>query len=562
MLWQKRSFNQEQYDTLRFHGVAPVFCTLLSNRQLPWVKNKSDIGLLINSPISLLEDPTAIANMEEGSKYFLDAKDKHVAIFGDYDADGIISSYMCERLLLSLNATSVDTYLPSRVDDGYGLNPQSVENFLALCKKDYRLIIVLDCGTSSKTQIEKIKNTMPKADIVILDHHIIDQENFSSNANCVINPRINDSTPYCAGGIVYQMVRQCAKTVTTINHLKYIPYAAITTISDVCDMTGSNRIIVKNGLDVLKMCQDPGITALFKVAEIDKTKCNVENISFSIGPMINASGRMKSASKAFQLLRKRDETKAMELAQELKTLNETRKKVQKEMAEEALLQFEKNRNGKNSALLFNEKWNHGIVGIVASKIVDKYHVPTLCFGLSKGEIKGSARSVSPINIKEVMDDCKHIFTKHGGHEMAAGATLNKEWLEKAWEEFNSSLEKYKKSHNVNDPVVEYDFEVDDDLMLRLDESFCDRLAMLEPYGSGNEMPVFLAKNMYCREVKMWKSGSGGFVTIDNTSLESFSFTDDLKKYQDKKIDFLFTLVRSFMYNKKWNIKLTDIKIIK
>jgi single-stranded-DNA-specific exonuclease len=228
--------------------------------------------------------------------------------------------------------------------------------------------------------IEKIKQAMPQADIVIVDHHIINPDQFSSNANVVVNPRLNDSTPYCTGGLVYQLARQCAKTCQSVRQIRYLPYAAIATIADVCTMTGSNRIIVKNGLDALKMCEDKGISALFKVAEIDRSRCNTENISFGIGPMINASGRVRVASKAFLLLRKQDPDKAMELAKELRQFNEESKEIQKTIAEEAIAKFEKERGSRNCALLYSDQWNPGIVGIVASKIVDKHKVPTICFG--------------------------------------------------------------------------------------------------------------------------------------------------------------------------------------
>jgi single-stranded-DNA-specific exonuclease len=562
MQWIKKPFDKEQFETLKKQGVFTAFCTLLSNRNFPWVRTKRDIGTLVESSLSLIEDSDVVANMKEGAEFLVKVKGAHAVIFGDYDADGIMSAFMCEKLLLALQATTVDTYLPTRENDGYGLNNESVENFLAICKKDYRLVVVLDCGTSSKDQIEKIKKHLPKAKIVIIDHHIVDNDKYSSNADCVVNPRLNDSTAYCAAGLVYQMARECAKYDNKINHLSYITYAAIATITDVCPLIGSNRILVKNGLNALKMCQDIGISSLFKVAEIDKTKCDVENISFGVGPMINASGRIKVAAKAFQLLRKKDEAKAIELAQELKDLNEKRKKIQKVMAEEALKQFEDNRNGRNCAVLYNENWNPSIVGIVASKVVDKYQVPTLCFGKDREKIKGSARSVHGVNVKEVMDCCKHLFLKHGGHEMAAGATLDPQQLDNAWNDFNKAVEKYRSENKIGEPVSYYDLEVDQELMMRVDENFCDRLSMLEPFGQSNEVPVFLAQKMFCREVKMWKSGAGGFVTVDNVTIQTFTFLPNMKSYENKDIDFLFSIKKSFMGKDKWNIKILDARLAK
>lgn len=560
MDWKIKSFRKEQYNRLKTQGVAPVFCALVSNRDFPWVKNKKDIGLLIQSPFSMLEDATNIAGLEQIANHLREIEGKDVVIFGDYDADGVLSSFICEKLLYEIGVKSVDVYLPSRIDDGYGLNQTSVDNFLAICKKNYSLVIVLDCGTSSKSQIDKIKGHLKNAKVAIIDHHIIDPYNFSSNADFIANPRLNNATPYCSGGLVYQLVRKCSSHFN-INHLDYIPYAAIATIADVSTLTGSNRIIVKNGLDVLKTCGDYGINALFDVTEVDKTRCTTEDISYKIGPIINASGRLHAASKAFQLLKKNNEHDAMEAANFLQRLNEERKRLQKDMSEEAFQLFEKERNGRNSALLYCEKWNPSIVGIVASKVSERYGIPVLCFGSSKDQIKGSARSITDINVKAVMDRCSHIFLKYGGHEMAAGATLDPKFVDTAWDIFDKEVTAYRKENNIGDPILEYDYEVDEELLLKMDNSFCDRLSLMEPFGSGNEIPVFRANGMHCSEVKNWKSGSGGFILLDNTSLSSYGFGTSLKSMEHRKVDILFSLTRSFISGEKWQMKIMDFHTV-
>ncbi len=557
--WIQKKYNQEQFDTLKRQGVAPIFCTLLSNREFPWVLTKRDIGTLIESNLDLIEPPENIYGLKEVCNFLLDCKDKDVVVFGDYDADGVISSYLCERLLLSLGAKSVDTYLPSRIDDGYGLNDDSIVNFLKICKKPYKLLVVLDCGTSSNKQIQKIKESLNQIDIVIIDHHIVNEKDFSTNADAICNPRLNDSNLYCTGGLMYQIANYCSKLNKKINSLNYLPYAAITTITDVCDLTGSNRIIVKNGLYKLKTCQDVGINELLKVVKVDKTKCTTDDIAFYIGPLINASGRVKLAAKAFQLLRKKDKVQAEQIAKYLYGLNETRKKIQKEVAEEAFSMCESSIAGKDSILLYNEKWNPGVVGIVASKLTEKFNVPAICFGSSKGVIKGSARSIMGINIKQIMDSCSIIFKKHGGHEMAAGATLSEEYVDTAWDIFDKEVKKYKEKYSSLTNCIEYDYEVDKELLVRIDSSFCERLSMLEPYGSANQEPVFICKDLYCRKVQMWRSGNGGFVKMDNTLIDCFTFIKNMKDYENKEVDILFTLSMSFIKKSEWNIKIREVK---
>jgi single-stranded-DNA-specific exonuclease len=559
MNWKPKEFDQEQYNDLKSAGLVPLFCTLLSNRAFSNVRTKSDVELLVTCPFKMMESPNTLPNIEPMRDIFLDSDGKDAVMFGDYDVDGVVSCFMCERLLLEIGSSSVDVYLPSRIDDGYGLNSKSVDHFLTLCKKDYKLVVVLDCGSSSEEQIKKIKKHLPNAKVVVIDHHIIEESTFSESADAVVNPRMNDSTPYCTGGLMYQLVRSCMHKVPVSIEL-YLAYSAIATISDVCEMTNGNRTIVRNGLEAMSSITDPGLLALLEISEINPKNCCTEDISFRIGPLLNASGRIEVANVAYKLLKSATPRKAKENAKKLHELNEKRKKMQNAMADEAIEFFEKNGKNRKSALLYFEHWNPGIVGIVASKIVDRFQVPTICFGSSNGEIKGSARSVKGINIKEVMDMCKHLFIKYGGHEMAAGATLDPICLDTAWDTFNESVMLYMGKNMVAEPAIFYDYEVDPDLLIRIDSVFCERLVKLEPYGSGNETPVFLAKNVFCADVKEWSSGKGGFVKLDNVGLNCFAFGPDLKnRMEGKSVDILFSLARSFVRGEKWQIKIIDVK---
>lgn len=559
MNWKQKPFDDEQYSMLRHAGLVPLFCTLISNRAFSDVRTKTDVQKLVTAPFSMIESPLDIPNMDIATKIILQNGEEDAVVFGDYDVDGITSSFMCERLLKDLGARSVDVYLPSRVNDGYGLNPKSVKNFLSICQKDYALVVVLDCGSSSHDQIENIKERLPNAKIVVIDHHIISEDSISSNADVIVNWRLGDCTPYCTAGLVYQLSRLCGRE-KRLNDNDYLPYAAIGTIADVCEMVHSNRIIVRNGLEALSAVKDPGLLALLEISEVKIKDCNPEDISFKIGPLLNASGRIKVAKKAYRLLKSGTKEDAHKRACELKKLNEERRAIQQKIAEEAISQFEERKIPMKSALLYSEQWNPGVVGIVASKITEKYHVPTICFGMSNGAIKGSARSVQGINIKEVMDICSHIFLKYGGHEMAAGATLDPVCLETAWDTFNEAVLRYMDKNNIGEPSVYYDYEVDPDLLLKIDEVFCERLVKLEPYGSGNEMPVFRANNVFCSKVKEWRSGKGGFVNLDNTSLQAFGFFPELQdQLENCSVDILFSLVRSFLPGDKWQIKIIDFK---
>jgi single-stranded-DNA-specific exonuclease len=559
MIWKEKLYREDQFNLLKGQGVAELFCSLIANRNFEHIKKKSDIKTLIDSPFDLIEPPEALENIELAMRECITAGGHDVVVFGDYDVDGIVSSYMFEKLMRELHASSVDVYLPSRTSDGYGLNDRSVENFIKICKKPYALVAILDCGSSSRKHIEKIRAHLPDARCIVIDHHIIEPENFSSNADAVVNPRMNDATPYCTGGLVFQLARKCGEEAI-INVPKYMPYAALTTIADVCELTGTNRVIVKNGLRQLNSCTDVGLSTLFKVADVSTIDCNSEDIAFRIAPMINASGRMTVASDAYKVFMSEDIEQAKVSAKHLKSLNEDRKKIQKEAAVEAISIFDADQAGKSSALLYKENWNPSIVGIVASKISETYNVPTICFGNYDGKIKGSARSIEGVNIKEIMDSCSEIFIAHGGHEMAAGAELDPAFIDTAWEIFDKKVKEYLEAHNIGEPSISYDCELSPDLMLRVNDVFCERLAMLEPYGPGNPTPIFRANGLQCNRVKEWGSGTGAFVHFDNTGLNSVAYGKGIKKrLHGKTVDVLFSINRSFLDEEDWHMRIIDFK---
>ena len=550
MIWKQRETNREQLQALGDAGISEFFANLVSNRNFPDVRSKQDVAQLINSPLDLLEDPSNIANVANIAQMFCDASGKAVAVYGDYDVDGIVSSYMCKRLLLSLGAESVDVYIPNRMEDGYGLNPTSVKRFCTAIKKNYALIVVLDCGSSSRDQIHIIRQKLPQTKVVVIDHHIVDEDNFSSNADYVVNPRMGKHTPYCTGGLMYQMVRQCS-TIQAFEHHLYLPYSAMTTIADVCDLVDSNRIIVMHGIKYLETSEDIGLQELFKAGDVKMDDCEAEDIAFRIAPMINASGRIEVAAPAFKLLMSQDRDEAKGFAKKLQTLNETRKKIQKKMEHEAeaLGQL---KHADHGLLLYSDDWNTGVVGIVASRMVEKFGVPAICFGEAKGEIKGSARSIGEINIKAVMDSVSDLFERYGGHEMAAGATLKREVLNEAAQIFDEAVGRYKEENGIGEPVFHYDLLLTMDVIRRINNDFCERLSKLGPFGHGNERPIFRINGIECKQVRQWSKNNGGFVDFDEFGLTCIAYGENLKaKMEDRALDLLISITRSFLDGERW-----------
>jgi len=553
MIWTKNQHDPKLKSLLEADGVSSIFAELIAGRDTG-ILSKSDIPGYAEADLGLLEDPTLIPNVETATDVVLEAagKGRSAMIFGDYDADGVISSYMMKRLLHGTGYERVDCFIPDRIAEGYGLNDISVANFLRQCSIEYDLVVALDCGSSSRKQIEMIKKIIPNTKVVVLDHHIVESGEFSDNADAVLNPRLGTATHFCTGGVVYQFARAVGSRIG-IGADALLPYAAITTVADVCELKRGNRILVKNGLQAMEHCTDPGLRMIMEKASINPAQCTVRDIGFGIGPLINAAGRLKHASIALNALQSLDIDTAKHMAASLAHINEERKVLQNKTFEKALEKC-KGRTGMSSALIYDEKWHTGVVGIVASKICEKFGVPTICFGRANGKIKGSARSIQGVHVKEIMDRCSELFSKHGGHEMAAGATLKDDRLEDAWDVFDTEVAAYLKEKGVSlGHKAFYDTELTEGSIRRLDGHFCSMLESLGPFGNGNERPVFRANGLKCFGVSPWGSGTGAFFRFEKLSLDCYGRTGDADpmNMKGKHLDILFDLERSFADKTKW-----------
>lgn len=550
MEWIKKDQDEELRDALLSEGVSSIFAELVAGRNTG-IKRKMDIPAYAEAGLDTLEEPTLMPMMDEALGA-VTASPGCAAIFGDYDADGVVSTYMMSRLLKGAGYSRVDWFIPDRITEGYGLNDVSVANFLKSCTNAYDLIVALDCGSSSRDQIAEIRSVHPNARVIVLDHHIISKSSYSENADAVLNPRLGDATPFCTGGVVYQFGRVLGEHLGA-SPAALLPYAAITTVADVCELIKGNRILVRNGLRAMGECPDVGLRAIMDKASISPSKCTVRDIGFGIGPMINAAGRMNHAKAALITLLSSDIDSAKQMAAMLANTNEKRKALQNHTFDEALEKL-KGQKGRSSALLYDKNWHTGIVGIVASKICEKFGVPTICFGTANGKIKGSARSIEGVHVKEIMDRCSHLFLRHGGHEMAAGAALKPEMLDEAWDVFDTEVAAYLKENNMSlGHKATYDVELDEGTVRRLDARFCGMLDSLGPFGNGNEKPVFRANNLKCTRVHPWGSGTGAFFNFELLGLDCYGRTGDTDPMvmKGKHLDILFELERSFTDKGKW-----------
>jgi single-stranded-DNA-specific exonuclease len=560
-IWQQKKINKTLYKSLIKSGKSPLASMLVSSRNFK-VNNAKELDSYINASCEDIEDPDLIPDMVKFKSFFHKSQlPDTIVVFGDYDVDGTISTFMMRKFLREIGVKNVKGFTPDRARDGYGLNPNSLENFIKEFK-DQKLdyIILMDCGTNSAIEIDGLKAEFG-CKVLVVDHHLLDANNCLHNCDAIISNRLENctSTPYCTGGLAYQFIRAMSKEYK-INTDDYIIYGAITTIADLVEFDGNNRTIVSAGLQRVMKCKEVGLHALYEVCQVNPRKCTTVDIGFRIGPRINANGRMESAMIVADLLEAKDRKEAMKLAVKIDMTNNNRREIQKVIFQEALEYLEMH-PPKNSILIYNESWNPGVVGIVASKLIDIYNVPTMVFGGNKGNFKGSARSLAGINVKEVMDRVSHIFDHHGGHEMAAGAQLCKEHLDDAWDIFDAEIQKYKKENEISVVTLSYDVLLPAKTFKIITDSFCDKVNMLAPFGMGNETPLFRVNNVNVDKVFQWKSNAGGFVIFEGLEFDCFVYMPDAKEnLEEKNVDILFEIGENFKDGKQWALIIKEFKV--
>lgn len=551
-IWRQRPINKKLFKQLYSAISDPILCAIASSRDYG-IETPEDFYAFINSDLSNLNSPDIVPNIEKIVDIFCDPP-KTAYIFGDYDVDGTFSSFMLRNILYSGGCKDVHFFIPHRKEDGYGLNPKSLDNFIQRANgQDVGLVVFLDCGTNSKKEIEILKDKLNNPTVVIIDHHIVEPESFADNAEVIINNRLADGVPpYSTGGLVYQVARKLGNKLR-FKPDKLLPYAAIATVADVSPLVGDNRIIVANGLAQMNSVKNHGLVELMRVSGIDSENCTTEDISFRLAPRINANGRIEHAESVMKLLCERDEDAAFGMALEMNNVNDTRRKIQKRMIEHAVKTIGEQCDGQ-SILLYNDKWEIGIVGIVASKLTEKYGVPSIVFGNHDGKIKGSARSVKGINIKDAMDKISHIFETYGGHEMAAGATLKEKFAEKAHQIFEDAIVEYKQEMQVGEEPIEYDLLLKESTFQSIDDVFCENIQKFGPFGNDNEKIIFRVNGVKCTSVNEWGSGSGAFVSFDGLKMDCFIYEPNAsEKLEGKTLDILFEIGENFKDDQTWAI---------
>ena len=456
------------------------------------------IDFYLNGTVEDLYDGLLMKDMDRAVDILKEKieEGKKIRVIGDYDIDGVNATYILQQGLAGLGA-DVDTDIPDRIKDGYGLNQMLIDRAL---DDDVDTIITCDNGIAAMSEIAYGKeNGMT---IVVTDHHEVPylEENGEKKyllppADAVVDPhRADCEYPFkglCGAAVAYKLVevlyRVSGKSEQEVEHLQesLMENVAIATIGDVMDLVGENRVFVKKGLELLKTTKNEGLHALMQCTGVDTANLNTYHIGFVIGPCINAGGRLDTAKRALELLNASNRREAVTLAADLKELNDSRKEMTEEGVEEAVRQIESSSWKDDQVLVvYLPECHESIAGIIAGRIKERYYRPT--FVLTKGEtgVKGSGRSIEAYDMFAEMSRCRELFTKFGGHKLAAGLSLEEE-----------KVEVFRKRINELADLTEEDLQMKVSIDMRLpfpyiNEELIHELKILEPFGKGNGKPLF------------------------------------------------------------------------
>lgn len=468
-------------------NIPPILAQVLINRK---VKSKEEAEIFMRSGISSLHGPLSLPGIDKAAKRIKQAMKnrQNVFLFGDYDVDGVTS---CALLKLTLEklGLKVKHYLPHRVRDGYGINQEAV-NFAKKDKVD--LFISVDCGITNIKEIESLNAA--GIDTIIIDHH--EPQEALPAALAIVNPKLKGHNyPFrdlAAVGVVYKLCQELCSDLL----LDDLDLVLLGTVADVVPLVGENRTLVREGLGCLSQAKRPGLKALINTSRIKGRELDSYAVSFILGPRLNAAGRVSSAEIAFNLLTATSLSEAQALAQQLELENRRRQEIEKKILEEALAKVEREVNFKehNVIVLSNEGWHRGVLGIIASRIAEKFYRPTIIISTNDSYGKGSARSIRDFHIFNALSQCEELLETYGGHSHAAGLAI----LEDNIEKFKSLINEVAKVDlEPQDLIRALDIDAEADLNdITLDLILS--MKSLAPFGAGNPEPVFSSYNLFVR----------------------------------------------------------------
>ncbi len=556
-----------------YFNVLPELIFLLAKRG---ITGRKEIEEFLYPTLKDITDPFLMKDMEIACKlvYQTIAAGKEIIIWGDYDVDGVTATALLIRFFKNFTS-KIHWFIPNRFIHGYGLDKAEIKTLVEKVESDNPLLITVDCGISSYDEVVYAKELGCK--IIITDHHEPgDQEVLADAILNIKQDSCDFPDKHLAGvGIAFYLALGVRSHFRSMNYFttdRRIPnmknlldLVALGTIADMVALRGINRVLVKAGFEVINTSPSTGLSALLKESNIESEEITSEDIAFQIAPKINAAGRMDEASNAVQLLIEQDEIKARGYAKKLTALNIKRREECTRCLENTLTNYSKNRALHKYCVVLKSSFSIGVVGIVASQMADKLRKPVILIteiiDKEYGKVlRGSCRSANGIDLHAALKDCEEFLLQYGGHKMAAGVTLNESQLEK----FIHKLSTYLQS--IDDVEPEFD-EIDLELEVErvLESSYLQQLQLLEPFGVGNEKPIFLDKHLVINEIKRIGK-TGDHLTFhsrgkyDNKKCIGFQFgeyEENLRERQD--IDLIYSVsISRFKRRVQWQAQIVDI----
>ena len=566
--WKLKEKIANDFEQELLQKYNPVMLKLLFDRGL---FSQEKIENFFSADYAALSEVGNISGMSEAVSRIALAKTKkeRIAIFGDYDADGVTATALLFEILSSLGFTDLTYYIPDRQLEGYGINERALE-FLAA--DGVKLVITVDSGITNAAEVEKARSL--GLDVIITDHHHAPE--ILPKAVAVINPHLENSgfafTDLAGVGVAFKLAQALMQKMAPekMDQLKWLlDLVAIGTVADCVSLLGENRILVKYGLVVLSKTRRIGFQEMFKVGRIEigeNSLPDTQKIAYQIAPRINAAGRMDHASVSYKLIVEKDTAQARLLALDVESKNQERQKMTAEIVKEIETLVLKDFGEKKFIHVANPHWPVGILGLVAGKATEKFQKPIVVFQEQEQEYVGSLRSIPEINIIEKIEQCAELLSRFGGHSQAAGVRVSKGNMEKFCAKMTKLIEADLAGKEIiSTLLVDAEVGVED-----LNWEFMAELKKMEPFGMGNKEPVFMLRGMRISDVRMvgngskhlkmsLRSDSGGPQIFDAIGFKLGAEFPDLKK--DDLLDVVFNLSEDeWNGTKKMQLKLIDLRL--
>ena len=562
-------------------GISPVLARIIRNRD---IVTEEEVRYFLHGTLEDLHDPYLLKGMREGSAFLYAAirEKKQIRIIGDYDVDGICSTYVLYHALQLLGA-SVSYRIPHRIKDGYGLN----EEIIRECSgQQVEVIVTCDNGIAAAKEIALAKEL--GMEVLVTDHHEVPYREIATDGvtereeilppSLVIDPKQKDCPyPYkgiCGAVVAYKLVQvlleqaEKEQLITVADRkaclAELLEFAAMATICDVMDLLDENRIIVKYGLKQMEQSQNLGLRTLIEVCGLKGQKLGNYHVGFILGPCLNATGRLDSAARAMELFLCTELREAVVIATDLKALNESRKELTEQGVKEAVRQMEAGEHGTDKVMvIYLPDCHESIAGIIAGRLREKYAHPFFVLTKAEEGLKGSGRSIEAYHMYEGLHGVEDLLTKYGGHKLAAGLSLEEK-----------NLQELRRRLNADCHLTEEDFVhkilIDVPMPLSyVNMQFVDSLSLLEPFGNGNKKPVFACKDVPISHVQLRGKNKNvaGFLLTDETGRklngiyfgEAERFYEEMQGRQSLQIVY-YPDINEFRGNRSLQIVVTNYMI--